>query len=418
MVAALGSASILMFTPVVVHAQENDNTPVENNPPVEKHAQVPDDTPVKRRIQSPEEEKRLKEYGLHLTAGLDLLYDDNVYRVDDRVDDKTGDLIVTPSLEAAFGQPIGRHDILLRGKIGYDRFISEGQRSKLRLDTEAKANIRFGATCLITPRAAYRQQRADYGDINSATENLQKFTTIGADFTCERPGLFPVASYRRDMTRNANQFDYADQTSDTYMGGAGYSMPSLGTLTAYYERVNSKRDTLGIENRINSYGLRFQRSVSPITQIDADIRWLDVNSDSAAVGSYNGLGWKVSLSTQAIPRLKLTAATERAIINDSLIASGFAIDTTYRLQGEFLISELTSAGLYAEWDRRKFRQDAALRPYSITADRNRRFGALLTRKLSDRFDLTLDAQHYIRRTDTSISNYSGTQVTLGAALHF
>src|SRR3546814_17543816 len=91
---------------------------------------------------------------------------------------------------------------------------------------------------------------------------------------------------------------------------------------------------------------------------------LDVSSDSAAVGGYDVLGWKVSLSTQAIPRLKLTATTERAIINDSLIASGFAIDTSYRIQGEFSISELTSAGLYAEWDRRKFRPDAALRPRS------------------------------------------------------
>jgi hypothetical protein len=391
---------MLTAAPAVSRAQENDNT---TEP---------------KRIENPAEEKRISDYGLHLTAGLDLLYDDNIYRVDDSVEKPTSDLIVTPSLEAAYGMPIGRHDILLRGKIGYDRFISEGQRSKLRLDTEAKANIRFGATCLITPRAAYRQQRADYGDINAVTENLQKFSTIGADFTCERPGLFPVASYEHDTTRNATEFDYADQTSDTFRGGVGYAMPSFGTLTAYYERVDSKRNSLGIENRINSYGLRFQRAVTPITQIDADVRWLDVSSDSAAVGSYDGLGWKVSLSTQAIPRLKLTATTERAIINDSLIATGFAIDSSYRFQGEFSISELTSGGLYAEWDRRKFRQDAALRPYSITADRNRRFGGLLRRKLSDRFDLTLDAQHYTRRTDTSVSNYSGTQITLSAALHF
>lgn len=373
-----------------------------------------DATPARAK----EDESRLKDMGLHVTAGLDLLYDDNVYRVDDRVENPTDDLIVTPSVELTYGKPIGRHDVLFRAKAGYDRFISEGQRSKLRLDTEAKANIRFGATCLVTPRATYRQQRADYGDINAATENLQRFTSFGADFTCERPGLFPVASYQRDMTRNADQFDYADQTSDTFMGGIGYQMPSLGTLTAYYERVNSERDTLGIENRIDSWGLRFQRAVSPLTQIDADLRWLKVRSDSAAVGSYNGLGWNVSLSTTAIPRLKLTATTERAIINDSLIASGFAIDTRYRLQGDFSISELTSAGLYAEWDRRRFRQDAALRPFSITADRNRRFGAMLQRKLTDTAEIVLDAQHYIRRTDTSISNYSGTQVTLGATLRF
>ena len=59
-----------------------------------------------------------------------------------------------------------------------------------------------------------------------------------------------------------------------------------------------------------------------------------------------------------------------------------------------------------------------LRPFSIEADRNRQFGAMLKRKLTDRFDLSLDAQHYRRRTDTDVSNYSGTQVTLSALLRF
>lgn len=365
-----------------------------------------------------DDDARLKTMGLNATAGLDLLYDDNVYRVDDRVENPTNDLIVTPWVELTYGKPIGRHDLLMRGRIGYDRFVSEGQRSKVRLDTEAKAVIRFGATCSITPKAAYRQQRADYGDLNQQTENLQRFTTFGAELGCERPGIFPVASYRRDLTRNDDLFDYADQTSDTYMAGVGYSRPSLGTLIAFYERVNSDRDKLGIENRIDSYGVKFKRAVSPLTQIDADFRWLDVESDSAAVGGYNGLGWDVSLSSAIVPRLKLTATTERGIVNDSLIASGFAIRTHHRIEGAFAISELTSAGLYVDWERRKFRQDAALRPFSIEADRTRRFGALLTRKLNDRAELTLDAQHYRRRTDTGIASYSGTQVTVGGAVKF
>lgn len=356
--------------------------------------------------------------GLQATAGVDILYDDNVYRVDDRIEDPTDDIIVTPWTELTYGKPIGRHDLFLRGRVGYDRFISEGQRSKLRLDTEAKAVIRFGATCSITPLASYRQQRADYGDLNQQTENLQRFTTLGADLGCERPGFFPVAAYRRDLTRNDDAFDYADQTSDTYMAGVGYNMPSLGTVTVFYERVNSDRKKLGIENRTNSYGVRFKREVSPITQLDAEVRWLDVSSDSSAVGSYDGLGWDISISTGVVPRLKLTATTERSIVNDSLIASGFAIRTRHRLEGEFAISELTSAGLYGELERRRFRQDAALRPFSITADRNQRFGAMLKRKLSDRFDLSLDAQRYKRRTDTDVAEYSGTQVTLGAAIRF
>lgn len=361
---------------------------------------------------------KAEKLGLQIESGLDLLYDDNVYRVDDRVEKPTDDIIVTPSVQLTYAHPVGRHDVLVRAKAGYDWFVSQSERSKLRLDGEALANIRFGATCVLTPSAAYRQQRADYGDINENTENLQRFTTLAADLSCERPGFYPVAGYEHATTRNADRFDYADQTSDSFRVGVGYNRPSLGTITAYYEHTSSDRDNLGITNRINAYALRFQRSVSPLTQIDAEIAWLDVKSDSDVVGDYDGLGWDAKLTSAVIPRLKLTASTRRDIVNDSLIASGFAVRTNYGIEGEYALSELTSAGLYAGWERRKFRQDAALRPFNITADKNRRFGAKLKRKLTDRADLALDAQHYRRRTDTSSSNYSGTQVTLSALLRF
>ncbi|BAV63573.1 hypothetical protein [Sphingobium cloacae] len=389
MAAALGSAVLLSAAPFPASAQGND-----------------------RSTTKPEK------LGLQIETGLDLLYDDNVFRVDDRAEKPSDDIIVTPSLQLTYAHPVGRHDVLLRAKAGYDWFLSHQERSKLRLDGEALANIRFGATCVLTPRAQYRQQRADYGDINQNTENLQRFTTLGADLSCARPGLFPVAGYEHAMTRNADRFDYADQTSDSFYAGVGYSKPSLGTITAYYEHTSSDRDNLGITNRINAYALRFQRSVSPLTQIDAQVAWLDVKSDSSVVGGYDGLGWDVKLTSAFIPRLKLSVSTERNIVNDSLIASGFAIRSNYRVEGYYALSELTSIGLYADWERRKFRQDAALRPFNISADRNRRFGAAVKRKLTDRADLTLDAQHYRRRTDTSASNYSGTQVTLSALLRF
>ncbi|MGC4252973.1 MAG: hypothetical protein QM605_16300 [Sphingobium sp.] len=389
MAAALGSAVMLSATPFSASAQGND-----------------------RSTTKPEK------LGLQIETGLDLLYDDNVFRVDDRVEKPSDDIIVTPSLQLTYAHPVGRHDVLLRAKAGYDWFLSHNERSKLRLDGEARANIRFGATCVLTPSAQYRQQRADYGDINENTENLQRFTTLAADLTCERPGLFPVAGYEHAMTRNADRFDYADQTSDSFYAGVGYNKPSLGTITAYYEHTSSDRDNLGVTNRTNAYALRFQRSVSPLTQIDAQVAWLDVKSDSDAVGDYDGLGWDVKLTSAFIPRLKLSVSTERNIVNDSLIASGFAIRSDYRVEGYYALSELTSIGLYADWERRKFRQDAALRPFNITADKNRRFGAALKRKLTDRADLTLDAQHYRRRTDSNSSNYSGTQVTLSALLRF
>jgi hypothetical protein len=366
-----------------------------------------------------DEDARAKTLGLHILPSIETSYEDNIYRVDRRVADPVGDVIVSPSVEVQFGKPIGRHDLDLRALIGYDQFVSQSQRSKLRLEAGATGVFRFGTSCSITPAVAYRQQRADYGDINRATENLQRFSTVSADFACDRAaGLYPLARYRRDTTRNADDFDYADQTSDTYRVGLGYRRPSIGTMSLYYEHVTSDRSVLGISNRSNAAGVTFQRSVSPLTSIDVDLRWLDVSSSSAMIGHYRGPGWTVSASTSVIPRLKLTGFTERAIVNDSLIASGFAIRSTYRLTGEVGLSELTSLSVYGELERRRFRQDAALRPFSYTADRTNEFGVALQRKLSDRMALQFAASRYDRSTNSSVSNYHGIRLTLGASARF
>lgn len=359
------------------------------------------------------------EQGLRIIPSLTAVYDDNVYRVDSRTGDPVADVIVTPAVEARYDRDIGVRSISLRALAGYDRFISEGQRSKPRFELEGSGKFLIAGQCAVRPLASYRQQRADYGDINSASENLQKFSTLGVSADCERPaGLYPVAAWRRDTTRNGDGFEYADQTSNLYRAGIGYARPSLGKLSAYYEHVTSERPALAVENRSDAYGLSFSRSVSPLTSIDADIRWMHVTSSSAAVGGYNGLGWTVRASTMAIPRVKLTGATERAIVNDSLIATGFAVRTAYRISADLALSELTTIGAFGELVRREFRQDAAIRPFNYTRDRTNQFGLIATRKLTDRFALDLSLSRLDRSTNSDVSNYRATRVALGATMRF
>ncbi|WP_253190456.1 outer membrane beta-barrel protein [Sphingomonas sp. LM7] len=357
--------------------------------------------------------------GLRIEPSLTAVYDDNVYRVDSGTTDPVADVIVTPAIEVRFDRDIGTRAVSLRALAGYDRFLSESGRSKPRLELEGAGKFLVAAQCWVRPSASYRQQRADYGDINSASENLQKFSTLGVAADCERAaGLYPVAAWRRDTTRNGDGFEYADQTSNLYRAGIGYARPSLGKLTAYYEHVTSDRPELAVENRSDAYGLSFSRAVSPITSIDADVRWMHVTSTSAAVGSYDGPGWNVRLSTIAIPRVKLTAATERTIVNDSLIATGFAVRTAYRISAEVGLSELTTLGAFGELSRRDFRQDAAIRPFNFTHDRTNQFGLMARRKITDALALDLSVTHLDRATNSNVSNYRANRVSLGATMRF
>lgn len=357
--------------------------------------------------------------GLRIEPSLTAVYDDNVYRVDSKTGDPIADVIVTPAIEVRFDRDIGIRAFSLRAFAGYDRFVSEGQRSKPRLELEGLGKFLIAGQCWVRPSASYRQQRADYGDINSASENLQKFSTLGMAADCERPaGLYPVAAWRRDTTRNGDGFEYADQTSNLWRAGIGYARPSLGRLTAYYEHVTSERPELAVENRSDAYGVSFSRSVSPITSIDADIRWMHVTSTSAAVGSYDGPGWNVRIATTAIPRVKLTGSTERTIVNDSLIATGFAVRTAYRLSAEVGLSELTTLGAFGEIVRRDFRQDASIRPFSYTQDRTNQFGLIARRKITEALALDLSLSHLDRSTNSDVSNYRANRVSLGATMRF
>ncbi len=359
------------------------------------------------------------EQGLRIAPSLTAVYDDNVYRVDSRSGDPVADMIVTPAIEARYDRDIGVRSISLRALAGYDRFLSEGGRSKPRFELEGSGKLLIAGQCAVRPLASYRQQRADYGDINSASENLQKFSTLGVSADCERAaGLYPVAAWRRDTTRNGDGFEYADQTSNLYRAGIGYARPSLGKLTAYYEHVTSERPELAVENRSQAYGLSFTRAVSPLTSIDADIRWMHVTSNSAAVGDYDGPGWAVRVSTLAIPRVRLTASTERTIVNDSLIATGFALRTAHRLTAEVALSELTTIGAFGELARREFRHDAAIRPFNYTRDRTNQFGLTASRKLTDRFAVDFSLSRLDRATNSDVSNYRATRVALGATMRF
>jgi predicted porin len=372
-----------------------------------------------QEAERPKPRAQQAEQGLRIEPSLTAVYDDNVYRVDSRSGDPVADVIVTPAIEARYDRDIGVRAISLRALAGYDRFVSEGQRSKPRFELEGSGKFLIAGQCAVKPLASYRQQRADYGDINSASENLQKFSTLGVSADCERPaGLYPIAAWRRDTTRNGDGFEYADQTSDLYRGGIGYALPSLGRLSAYYEHVTSDRPQLAVENRSDAYGLSFSRSVSPITSIDADIRWMHVTSTSAAVGDYDGPGWNVRIATTAIPRVKITGSTERTIVNDSLIATGFAVRTAWRLSAEIGLSELTTIGAFGELARRDFRQDAAIRPFSYTHDRTNQFGLIARRKITEALALDLSLAHLDRATNSQVSNYRANRVSLGATMRF
>jgi hypothetical protein len=360
------------------------------------------------------------ETGLQITASADLAYDSNIYRTDKRLAESVDDFILTPSIEAKYFKPVGRHELSLRALVGYDIFFSQSEQNKPRLFAEATGALRFGASCKIAPLLSYRRERADYGDLNLQTSNVQRFVTAGASLSCPREaGLYPELSYLRKSTRNANDdFAYADQDTDAFAVQVNYAKPSLGIVRTFvrYDRID--RPTLGFHNRTYAVGVGLERSVSPLFSADAEIYGLEVDSGNARIAGYNGVGWDVRLESKALEPIRLGVSTRRTVVNDSLVTSGYAIETIYGMSARWIISELSALEGYANWRRRTFRNDPAVLISNYGADRISEFGATLRRKVGSRIEFSLGASRYAREISGGGSRYSANRIVIGAKARF
>lgn len=357
--------------------------------------------------------------GLTLTTGLSATYDDNIFRVDENRRPVTDDLIVTPSLIAEYQKQIGVNDFTLNADVSYGYYTQNPDRSRIRAIGQARGNVRIAGQCVLRPLALVQRQRADYGDINGPIDNFQTFTALGLEATCPRTvGLFPIVAYRRDTSDNDPEFAFANQRANSYTVGMGYARPSIGTLTAYFNRVDSARDAIGVTNHIDRAGLTFVRAVVSSVSLKADVQYLSARSVGAVVRPYRGLGWAGEFLYRPLPRLSLTLTTDRRIINDTLVPAGFAVQTDVGLRSEWQFAERTRVHVQGSYAERMFRGDPLVVVSGINFDHVTDVEAGITRRIGARVDLRGQVRHISRQTDTDASQFRVTLATGGISYRF
>jgi hypothetical protein len=299
--------------------------------------------------------------GLNLRAAIQATYDSNIFRTDSDVTKSVDDIIVTPTVEARYNRTAGPNSFSLSALAGYDRFISNGSRSKPRLIGRLDGTFAVLNPCTVSPKASWRSERANYGDLNAKVENQQRFSELGLAVSCERPaGFYPKAAYLRTTTRNQAAFDYADQTSDIYSASLAYARPSLGVVQLAYEREDARRNTLGYVNHVDRFGVIFDRAVSSALSLHADIHALRVRPTTPAVAKHDGVGWKISATTRALSPLVFTLESRRTVVNDSLITTGYVLETAHEARFRLPLSDLTEIDGGAEYRHRTFRHNALI----------------------------------------------------------
>lgn len=373
-------------------------------------AQVQFESPIK----SPRDSN-----GLTVTPSVDVMYDDNIFRTDEENTPSADDIIVTPGVSAQFNKPFGASRMEAKASAFYDIYAGHSSRNRLLLDGSLAARIALGANCYAEPYGRYRRARADYGDINADVDNQQSFSTLSLQVSCPREaGLYPIAKYERETTRNDPQFDYSNRNSNGFAVGIGYSRPSLGDLTAYYNYSNTDRYDIGVRNKVNRYGVTFHRAIVSHISFDLDLHWLDVRSNVPDIEEYHGLAWNAATVIRPLSTVLLRLETGRAIVTDSLIATGYAIRSNYRATLRYQLGDRASARLGYEYETRQFRRNPAIIADTIDSDKVYTLSAGLERTVSARVNLALAGLRVVRRTDNGSNDYEANQITVGATYSF
>jgi hypothetical protein len=356
--------------------------------------------------------------GLVVTPTMEFSYDDNVFRTDNAIVASADSFILSPGAIIAYSRSTGRADLTVSAEGDYDFYTGVSGRDQLRLKLDGDADIRFGGTCRANPAAQFRRARASYGDVNTAIDNQQEFSTLSLTIACPKEaGLFPLAQIRRETTKNDADFDFADQKKLTYLAGAAYAAPSLGSFILYYAHEDSDRPALDLKNRVDQIGLAFRRSVVSHFAADIDVQWLKVNPTRATVQEYSGPGWDATLTYKPVPSLVFKARTARQIVNDSLVPSGYTIASTYQSNLDWAILSRTYLTARYVYDRRRFRPDPTV-PSLIGSDKVNIIGVGARREVGERISLVLDYTHVKRRTDTKLSEYTANVAMLSAKAAF
>jgi hypothetical protein len=357
--------------------------------------------------------------GLILRGAVQTTYDSNIFRTDSDVTPSVDDIIVTPTVEARYNRTVGPNSISASALAGYDRFMSNGERSKPRFIGRLSGKFAVLNPCTVTPRASWRSERANYGDLNARVENQQRFSELGVAVSCDRPaGFYPKASYLRATTRNQTAFDFADQTASIYSVSLAYARPSLGVVQLAYEREDARRDTLGYRNRVERFGVKFDRSLSSKLSAHVDVHALRVRPTTDAVPRHDGIGWDISATSRALTPLVITLGTRRTVVNDSLVTSGYVLESAHNVRLRWAMSELTELEAVGEFRHRRFRHNAVLDTSPVDRDDVWSANLNLRRQLTDRFRLVAGAGYYNRSTHADVGNYDAFTVTLGGEIFF
>ncbi len=364
---------------------------------------------------------------LDLTLSARDTYDSNALRGTSvrqtRPDASKSDLIFTPSVNVNAVAPIGRHDVFLRGSVGYQFHRKNDYLDSTTIGLTGGTTLRVLGGCDTVISGDHQRRQSDLTDFIDVLDprNKSRFTTAAINFNCEtKAGIVSSLGYRRSVAENSSALrENGDYDLDGLDASVGFTRPAIGTVSVFgnYSAVNySKRVQPGLAGatdgvKIYAGGLRFQRDIGARLKGSASIGYSFVDQRLPGVPSFNGANYGLDLSYDSRNRLKMSFGLSKNVSQSNQIGVSYSINRRINFDANYALgrSFRLAAGVFQQ---RRTSQPSALSPLTgLLNTRDKVFGtyARLVFQGNGPISLSADVGHDRRRSNIPAFDYNSTR---------
>ena len=370
-------------------------------------------------------------YGVEASA----LFDDNVFRFDDRVATDPGSsrsdrlYSLQGDATASFYPADLEVDVNASGgKTWYDK---NSGLDNINYNLASSISRSSGTGVDFDVDLSARRSLSSFDDLHSEIKNIQYLEQatpevripIGAETRIVASGQFIESTSSADALKPN---DY-----QVYGGGIGlgWFTPLGNSVTAQIER----RYTEGLHQRLLVLGdgslattkindadtigsLRIVYSLSPITSFLVNASYVSRDDRSGLSGSYSGPEGDITLTYRPRDSLEVKLSGGRHLASTSLLFIDSIKVDFVSAQIKAIIDDKFKLTLKGDYESRHFRYDPTFDVVGDGADRTFTANAGIEYDLIDRVQLAVDAEHSFRDSRLTLSNFTDTNVMLSVRI--
>lgn len=355
-------------------------------------------------------------------------YDSNVLKggfvQNVRPNAKSGDFVISPTLNLDMVSAIGQHRAFLRGLVGYNIHKRNTYLDREQVSLDGGIRVQASLGCQATVSGTISRQQIDLLDLNAGIDprNTEDLGSAGVNLDCFSPaGLAGGVGYRRSASKNSAIIQkLTNSVVDSVDANIGLNNNLIGriALTASYTNARYPRriDPLtGLNDGFKSYnvGVRVTRDLGTQLRGTIGAGFTRVRPQNSFTPGFKGGTYYAQIDYNSFSGFHLGLNLAREVEQPNQFGANYGVTKSIGIDASYPLNRNLLIGATALRQDRSYRPTFAFVPINfLSGDRLDQIGGRITLKDDGPIALTASINHFRRYKTLDIYRYKSTQAGL------